>query len=365
MSACACWVTFAAVSVVWGMPYLFIKVAVDDGVSPAFLSFVRVALAAAILLPIAWRTGALRGLRAKLAPIAAFALLEVVDPVPAHRVRRAARRLVAGGDHHRRAAAHDRAARDPLRRRRSASTARASSACSSASAASSCCSASTCRAAPTSCSARWRSSLATVGYAIGPMIIKRYAAPTSRPDRPDGASRSRSPRSCSRRPRCCPRRPRCPPATRSPRWSCSASCARRWRSSCGSRSSPRSGPSRASIITYVNPVVAVALGVTLLGESLTASAVAGLLLILAGSWLSTGGRPPPGLATAIARVRRRRARRRRRPRARRRAWRPARPAGGCSSARPCPGRRATPRAGGRRAGPSRAPGERRWTPHRR
>lgn len=52
------------------------------------------------------------------------------------------------------------------------------------------------------------------------------------------------------------------------------------------------GPSRASIITYVNPVVAVALGVTLLDESLSASAVAGLLLILAGSWLSTGGRPP-------------------------------------------------------------------------
>lgn len=52
------------------------------------------------------------------------------------------------------------------------------------------------------------------------------------------------------------------------------------------------GPSRASIITYVNPVVAVALGVTPLDESLSASAVAGLLLILAGSWLSTGGRPP-------------------------------------------------------------------------
>ena len=47
------------------------------------------------------------------------------------------------------------------------------------------------------------------------------------------------------------------------------------------------GASRASVITYVNPVVAVALGVTLLDESLGAASVAGLLLILAGSWLAT------------------------------------------------------------------------------
>jgi drug/metabolite transporter (DMT)-like permease len=53
------------------------------------------------------------------------------------------------------------------------------------------------------------------------------------------------------------------------------------------------GTSRATVITYVNPVIAVGLGVTLLGERPGAGAVAGLLLILAGSWLSTGGRLPP------------------------------------------------------------------------
>jgi drug/metabolite transporter (DMT)-like permease len=53
------------------------------------------------------------------------------------------------------------------------------------------------------------------------------------------------------------------------------------------------GPGRATVITYVNPVVAAALGVTLLGERIGPTAVAGLLLILAGSWLSTGGRMPP------------------------------------------------------------------------
>jgi drug/metabolite transporter (DMT)-like permease len=63
------------------------------------------------------------------------------------------------------------------------------------------------------------------------------------------------------------------------------------------------GPGRASVITYVAPVVAVALGVTLLGERPGAGAVAGLLLILAGSWLSTGGRVPPGLTAIATRLR--------------------------------------------------------------
>jgi hypothetical protein len=63
------------------------------------------------------------------------------------------------------------------------------------------------------------------------------------------------------------------------------------------------GPSRASIITYVNPVVALALGVAILDEHVTTGVVAGLLLILAGSWLSTDGRLPPGLAAIVTRLR--------------------------------------------------------------
>lgn len=56
------------------------------------------------------------------------------------------------------------------------------------------------------------------------------------------------------------------------------------------------GPGRAVVITYINPIVAVALGVAILGEQPGAGAIAGLLLILAGSWLSTDGRLPPGVA---------------------------------------------------------------------
>jgi hypothetical protein len=53
------------------------------------------------------------------------------------------------------------------------------------------------------------------------------------------------------------------------------------------------------VITYVNPIIAVALGVALLGERPGAGAVAGLLLILAGSWLSTDRRNPPRLLARV------------------------------------------------------------------
>ena len=66
------------------------------------------------------------------------------------------------------------------------------------------------------------------------------------------------------------------------------------------------GPGRAAVITYVAPVVAVGLGVAVLGERPGVGAAAGLLLILAGSWLSTDGRLPPGMGAWVARVRARR-----------------------------------------------------------
>jgi len=55
------------------------------------------------------------------------------------------------------------------------------------------------------------------------------------------------------------------------------------------------GASRGTVITYVNPAVSVFLGVTLLGESLNAAIVVGFLLIIVGSWLSTGSTLPPSL----------------------------------------------------------------------
>ena len=46
------WILFAAMCVLWGIPYLLIKVAVED-VSPSMLVLARTGIAALLLLPIA------------------------------------------------------------------------------------------------------------------------------------------------------------------------------------------------------------------------------------------------------------------------------------------------------------------------
>lgn len=51
------------------------------------------------------------------------------------------------------------------------------------------------------------------------------------------------------------------------------------------------GPVRAPLFTYVNPVVAIALGILILGEQLTVGLLIGFPLVLLGCWLAaTGGR---------------------------------------------------------------------------
>jgi len=61
------------------------------------------------------------------------------------------------------------------------------------------------------------------------------------------------------------------------------------------------GPARASMVGYIAPGFSIVYGITLLGESLTAAAVAGLALILAGSWLGAEGRPPWRPRVAVSR----------------------------------------------------------------
>jgi drug/metabolite transporter (DMT)-like permease len=49
------------------------------------------------------------------------------------------------------------------------------------------------------------------------------------------------------------------------------------------------GPMNATLITYVNPVVAVILGVLILNEPLTPGLMIGMPLVLGGSWLAARG----------------------------------------------------------------------------
>ena len=86
MSARA-WSGFAALSLLWGVPYLFIKVAVDGGMSPAFIAWVRVVLAAVILLALAKRAGVLASLRGHWPLAGGLRAGRDHDPVPADRRR--------------------------------------------------------------------------------------------------------------------------------------------------------------------------------------------------------------------------------------------------------------------------------------
>jgi len=72
-------VLFAAMCVIWGIPYLLIRVAVLE-ISPATLVFMRTSLALVILLPFALRRGGWRDLARRWPMLVVFAAVEVGGP---------------------------------------------------------------------------------------------------------------------------------------------------------------------------------------------------------------------------------------------------------------------------------------------
>ena len=84
------WIAFAAISVIWGVPYLFIRIAVRDGITPPVLAWTRVTLAAVILLGLAWRAGMLGTVRGHWRWLLAYAVAEISIPFP----------LIAAGERH-------------------------------------------------------------------------------------------------------------------------------------------------------------------------------------------------------------------------------------------------------------------------
>src|ERR671918_690603 len=74
------WVMFMSLAALWGASYLFIKVGLEDDMSPAFIVFARTALAALVLLPLAAHLGALAGVRERLGPLFALGLVQVTGP---------------------------------------------------------------------------------------------------------------------------------------------------------------------------------------------------------------------------------------------------------------------------------------------
>jgi drug/metabolite transporter (DMT)-like permease len=73
------WVLFLAMGVIWGVPYLFIKVAVEH-MSPASLVFGRTVLAGLLLVPVAAARGQLRPLLPYWKPLLAYTAVELALP---------------------------------------------------------------------------------------------------------------------------------------------------------------------------------------------------------------------------------------------------------------------------------------------
>jgi drug/metabolite transporter (DMT)-like permease len=300
------WAGFAAITFLWGIPYLFIKIAVDDGIPPAFVAWSRVVLGAAVVLPLAWHAGTLGQLGGSWRWVVVFALIEVAIPWPL---------LAAGEQHVDSSLAAILIATAPL--------------------------------IVALIALRFDHServggrrlaglligfigvVVLVGvdvagdsdellgaglilfvaacYAVGPMVLRRQLP----------AIDSRATMGASLAVAAVVLTPLAivdPPAE-APSGDglislfvlgllCTAAALVIY--------GPlviEIGAGRALVITYVAPVVALGLGIAVLGESPGTGAIAGLLLILAGSWLSTDGRLPPGLES-LSRRRRRGARRR-------------------------------------------------------
>lgn len=73
------WILLIALGVIWGMPYLLIKVALVD-CDPVVVAFARTFLGALVLLPFAIRSGGIRAVLMHWPAVAAFTVIEISGP---------------------------------------------------------------------------------------------------------------------------------------------------------------------------------------------------------------------------------------------------------------------------------------------
>ena len=275
------WLLFLALSVIWGIPYLLIKVAVRE-LTPASLVFLRTALGALLLLPAVMKNGNLRALLPRWRPILLFTLVEVALPwwLLSDAERRISSSLsgllvasvpLLGALLSRLTGAHE-----PLGTRRLAGLGVGFAGV----------------VALLGLDLRGdvaaivEMTLVVLGYALGPLIVSRRLADLASLDvvavsiglcalayAPVGIAQL-------------------PPAMPSPAVigsvamlgvACTAVAFLLF-----FRLIAEVGPVRATVITYVNPAIALLAGVTLLGETFTPGTAVGFVLIIAGSWLATG-----------------------------------------------------------------------------
>ncbi|MDI6100037.1 DMT family transporter [Actinoplanes sp. NEAU-A12] len=73
------WLLFAVVSFLWGIPYFLIKIAIED-LSPVLVVAGRTAIAAAVLIPFALMRGTLGALRGRMRVVALIAAVHIIGP---------------------------------------------------------------------------------------------------------------------------------------------------------------------------------------------------------------------------------------------------------------------------------------------
>jgi drug/metabolite transporter (DMT)-like permease len=73
------WSLLLVLGAIWGASYLFIKIGLRD-LSPSMVAFLRIALAALVLLPVAASQGALRGVRSRAGWLAVVGAVQVAGP---------------------------------------------------------------------------------------------------------------------------------------------------------------------------------------------------------------------------------------------------------------------------------------------
>ncbi|MDT4963058.1 MAG: hypothetical protein QOF87_2705 [Pseudonocardiales bacterium] len=73
------WLIFAAMCIIWGIPYLLIRVAVRN-VTPGTLVFARTAIGGLILLPLVLRAGGFGPVLRRWRPLIAFTVIEMAVP---------------------------------------------------------------------------------------------------------------------------------------------------------------------------------------------------------------------------------------------------------------------------------------------
>ncbi len=282
------WLLFAALCLIWGIPYLLIKVAVTD-LSPATLVLARTAIGAALLLPLAAVRGQLRPLRARWGALLLYTVVEIC--LPWYLLFRAEQRLssaltgllIAVVPLMGALIARFSGTRERLEPRRLVGLLVGLAGVATLV---------TVDVGSADRAAVGLVGLVALGYAVGPVILDRRLADLPGLGVVAGslglASLLSLPFGLAAAPTRWPSAPVLA-AVAALAVVCTALAFLLF-----FQLISEIGPARATVITYVNPAVAVALGVGVLGESFTTSTAVGFTLILGGSVLGTYRRPPLG-----------------------------------------------------------------------